>query len=77
MPRDVASYGTFDRLSFNNLLQQYDRQHCLPPTLELTQAFLMTSNMKNASAQIQNGGYFFCNDYVSDALKLSLSESVV
>lgn len=52
---------------------------CLPPTLELTQAFLMTSNMKHAATQVSQSagnGYFFSNDYVADSLKLSLNDSI-
>jgi hypothetical protein len=47
--------------------------------MELTQAFLMTSNMKHAATQVSQGagqGYFFANDYVADSLKLSLNESI-
>jgi hypothetical protein len=38
----MPPFGTFERTSFDQLLTQYDLKHDLPPTIELTQAFLMT-----------------------------------
>ena len=63
-------------MPFANLMAQYDYANRLPPSVEMSQAFLMTNNMKQAAAQIsQNApggvGYFFQNDYVSDMAKLS------
>lgn len=57
-------------------MSSYDLKHDLPPTLELTQAFLMTQNMKETAARVNGltaGGssYFFKNDFVGDSLRLS------
>jgi hypothetical protein len=57
-------------------MKQYDHKHDLPPTLELTQAFLMTQNMKETAARVNSstvGGssYFLKNEFVGDSVRLS------
>jgi len=71
----MAPQGTFEKTSFDQVMCQYDLKHDLPPTLELTQAFMMTQNMKETAARVNGltaGGsnYFFKNDYVGDSLRL-------
>ena len=44
--------GTFERTSFAQLHCQYERKHDLPPTIDLTQAFLMTANMKDTAGRV-------------------------
>ena len=54
--KDVAPVGTFDKAPFDALLNQYDHGSSVPPTLELSQAFLMTVNMKQAANQLALSG---------------------
>ena len=72
----IPPSATFERTSFDQLLCQYDLKHDLPPTIELTQAFLLTQNMKETASRVNGltaGGsaYFLKNEYVGDTLRLS------
>jgi hypothetical protein len=72
----MPAAATFERTSFDQLLCQYDHRHDLPPTIELTQAFLLTQNFKETATRVSGltaggSGYFFKNDYVGDSLRLS------
>ena len=49
-PKDAAPQGTFEMMPFANLMAQYDYANRLPPSVEMSQAFLMTNNMKQAAA---------------------------
>ena len=79
MPRILAKTRLSppsDKTSFSQLLRQYDFKHNLPPTLELSQAFLLTNNMKEVAARVNGltaGGssYYLKSDFVSDSSKLS------
>ena len=51
MKKHEAPMGTFDSLSFEQLMAHYNYSAGrLPPTLELTQNFLMTNNMGEAAS---------------------------
>lgn len=57
-------------------MSYYDHKHDLPPTLELTQAFLMTQNMSETASRVTGltaggSGYFLKNDYVGDTMRNS------
>lgn len=41
--------NAFDNSTFDQLMLQYNRQQTLPSSVDLTQAFLMTSNMTAAA----------------------------
>ena len=41
--------GSFDKAPFPLLLSSYNHTCALPPTIDLTQSFLMTMNMKQAA----------------------------
>jgi len=76
VPSDIAPQGTFERIPFEQLMTQYEHSSRLPPTMELSQAFLMTNNMKQTASQVTSHsiggtGYFFQNDYLADTLRLS------
>jgi len=67
--------GTFEKTNFNQLLSQYDLRQKVPPTLETTQAFLLTQNMKETAARVNGltaGGssYHWKNDFVGDSARL-------
>jgi hypothetical protein len=72
----IPPSATFERTSFDQLLCQYDMKHDLPPTLELTQAFLLTQNMKETATRVNGltaggSGYYLKNEYVGDSSRLS------
>lgn len=57
-------------------MHSYNHNHNLPPTLELTQAYLMTQNMKETAARVGGltaGGSscYLKNDLVGDTSRLS------
>lgn len=68
--------NTFEKMPFEQLIHQYDQTSQVAPSLELGQAFLMTSNMRYGAGQVTQHtpggvGYFFQSDYVGDAMRLS------
>lgn len=72
----IPPSGTFEKTSFDQLMCHYDHKHDLPPTLELTQAFLMTQNMKETASRVNGltaggSGYFLKNDYIGDTMRAS------
>ena len=70
-----APLNTFEKMPFKNLLDSYNQTaNKITPSLHLSQAFLMTSNMRYGAGQIMaNDGYFFQSDYVGDCSRLSES----
>ena len=73
---EQAPANTFDKQDFSTLLTEYDHSARVPPTLELGQAFLMTSNMREAASQVSmhtpgGAGYFFQSDYVADTMRMA------
>ena len=66
--------NTFEKMPFSTLLTQYNSTQKIAPNLELSQAYLMTSNMRHTASLLTQHtpvGYFFQSDYVGDALRLS------
>ncbi len=62
----------FEKTSFEELLRSYDNKMSLPPTFELSQALLLTKNLKETTNFLheQNGGYHYPADYPEDCMRL-------
>jgi len=59
--------GTFERTGFGQMLSHYNLRHSLPPTAELTQAYLMTQNLREAAVRLPG---HMRNEIVGDAQRL-------
>ena len=63
---------TFDNTPFDSLLTQYNNLQTLPSTVDLTQAFLMTSNMTAAAnTNMLNASFDTVTDYYGHADSLA------
>lgn len=64
--------NAFDNSTFDQLMLQYNRQQTLPSSVDLTQAFLMTSNMTAAAnTHMTNAQFDTTTDFLAGADSLA------